>query len=317
LLEPEKSGSRFLTMSTSCNSPEENQPLEARLRSLSNTDQLNTCSLILSASGISHRIQPISTSHIEIFVSVSDLQEASDELQSYEEENRNWPPISSYDSYAPVFRAMAPIVVALLVYMYDLSGEWSKESIWFAQGAGDSVAILSSHQYYRLITALTLHADVVHLLGNCFLGSFMLHFLLLATGNGIGLFSVLVGSTLANFINVIVHGPGHHFVGFSTAVFVVIGMLCTIRFADNSRQAMFPLLMPIMAGFALLALLGSSGERTDLGAHLFGLLCGLMTGNIVRLKHFAKWRGSITIQITLVLLSFSIVWACWLNALSI
>lgn len=304
-------------MSASSNSPEENHPLEARLRSLSSIDQLNTCSLILSALGISHRIQPISDHHFEIFVSVSDLQAAADELQRYEEENRNWPPSLSYDSYAPIFRAMAPIVVALLVYIYGLSGEWSRESIWFAQGAGDSAAILSSNQYYRLITALTLHADIVHLLGNCFLGCFLLHFLLLATGNGIGLFSVLVSSTLANLINVIVHGPGHHFVGFSTAVFVVIGMLCTIRFADNSKQSMFPIFMPIMAGFALLALLGSSGERTDLGAHLFGLLCGLMTGNIVRLKQFAKWRESITIQIVLVLLSLLIVWASWLNAFSV
>lgn len=299
------------------NSPLEDPPLEARLRSLPSIEQLNTCSLILSAVGISHRIQPISAQHFEIFVSISDLQEAADELQDYEEENLHWPPCPTYDNYAPVFRAMAPIVAALLIYIYGLSGEWSKESIWFTSGAGDSAAILSSHQYYRLITALTLHADAVHLLGNCFLGSFMLHFLLLATGNGIGLFSVLVTSTLANFINVLVHGPGHHFVGFSTAVFVVIGMLCTIRFADNAKQSMFPLLMPVMAGFALLALLGSSGERTDLGAHLFGLLCGLITGNIVRFKHFTKWRESISIQMTLVSLSLFIVWTSWLKALTV
>ncbi len=303
-------------MNPSGNSPLEDPPLEARLRSLPNIEQLNTCSLILSAVGISHRIQPISAQHFEIFVSISDLQKAADELQDYEEENLHWPPSPTYDNYAPVFRAMAPIVAALLIYIYGLSGEWSKESIWFASGAGDSAAILSSHQYYRLITALTLHADAVHLLGNCFLGSFMLHFLLLATGNGIGLFSVLVTSTLANFINVLLHGPGHHFVGFSTAVFVVIGMLCTIRFADNAKQSMFPLLMPVMAGFALLALLGSSGERTDLGAHLFGLLCGLITGNIVRLKHFTKWRGSISIQIILVLLCLFIIWASWFKAFS-
>ena len=303
-------------MNPSGNSPLEDSPLEARLRSLPSIELLNTCSLILSAAGISHRIQPVSSDLFEIFVSISDLQEAAEQLQQYEEENLHWPPRPAYDSYAPVFRAMAPIVAALLIYIYGLSGEWSRASIWFSNGAGDSAAILSSHQYYRLITALTLHADAVHLLGNCFLGSFMLHFLLLATGNGIGLFSVLVTATLANFINVVVHGPGHHFVGFSTAVFVVIGMLCTIRFVDNSKQSMFPLLMPVMAGFALLALLGSSGERTDLGAHLFGLLCGLITGNIVRLKHFTKWRASISIQITLVILSLFIVWRSWFNALS-
>ena len=42
--------------------------------------------------------------------------------------------------------------------------------------AGDSAAILNNFQLYRLVTALTLHADIVHLLGNCFLGGFLLHF---------------------------------------------------------------------------------------------------------------------------------------------
>lgn len=304
-------------MSSPGNSHAEEPELEARLRSLPNIDQLNTCSLTLSAAGISHRIQPVSTQHFEIYVSIADLQVAADELQHYEEENRNWPPAPTYDSYAPVFRAMSVIVVALLIYVYGLSGEWSNESPWFIKGAGDSAAILSLHQYYRLITALTLHADAVHLLGNCVLGSFLLHFLLLTTGNGIGLFSVLVSAALANYINVIVHGAGHHFVGFSTAVFVVIGMLCTIRFAGRAQQTMLPYLMPVMAGFALLALLGSSGERTDLGAHLFGLLCGLITGNIVRLKTFTKWRKSMLIQVVLVLLALGIVFMSWLKALSL
>ena len=303
-------------MNTSENSSQENTPLEARLRSISNIEKLNTCSLILSAAGISHRIQIISTQHIEIFVSVTDLQKAIEELQHYEEENRYWPPRPSYDNFAPVFRAMAPIVIAALIYVYGLSGEWSMNSIWFSSGAGDSAAILYSHEYYRLVTALTLHANVVHLLSNCVLGSFLLHFLLLSLGNGIGLFSVLVSSVIANFINVFLHGPGHHFVGFSTAVFVVIGMLCTIRFAENKKNTMLPLLMPIMAGFALLALLGSSGERTDIGAHFFGLLCGLFTGNIVKLPNFKMWRNSFSFQISLVLLTTNILWLSWISAFS-
>lgn len=303
-------------MSPPGNSLQDNEPQDARLRSLSSLEQLNTCSLILSAAGISHRIQIISTRQIEIFVSVSDLLKATEELQHFEEENKHWPPRPSKDDYAPVFRAMAPIVAAALIYMYGLSGEWSSQNIWFSSGAGDSAAILSSHEYYRLITALTLHADVVHLLGNCFLGSFLLHFLFLTLGNGIGLFSVLLTAGLANFINVALHGPGHHFVGFSTAVFAVIGMLCTIRFAEERRRTIIPLLMPVMAGFALLAFLGSSGERTDLGAHLFGLLCGLLSGNIVKFHNFTQWRDSFVLQISLVLSTIVLLWICWLSALS-
>ena len=295
--------------------PESNEQ-EARLRSLSSAEQLNICSLILSAAGISHRIAFISRQQIEIYVTVTDLQKAADELNNYEEENRHWPPPLSYDRYSPIFRAMAPVVIALLIYIFSLSGDWSMDSIWFAGGAGDSTAILELHQYYRLITALTLHADAVHLLGNCFLGGFLLHFLLLRTGNGIGLFTVVMCAALANFINVFLRGPGHHFVGFSTAVFVVIGMLCTMGFADKNKSSNVTLFMPVMAGFSLLAMLGSSGERTDLGAHLFGLLCGLPAGYIIKLHHFNRWRDSLHLQIVLVALTLLLIWNSWQAALS-
>lgn len=298
------------------NPTQDSHLLQARLRTFSNKEQLDTTSLILSAAGISHRIEITATQQIVIFVSVTDLLQATEELQKYDEENHNWPPSPHSDNFMPIFRALSPIVAAALIYVYHLSGEWSIESTWFIAGAGDSAAVLTSHEYYRLITALTLHADAVHLMSNCFLGCFLLHFLLLSLGNGIGIFSVLISSTVANFINVYIRGPGHHFVGFSTAVFVVIGMLCTIRFADNSNHRAFRVIMPIMAGFALLAFLGSSGERTDLGAHLFGLLTGLFAGNIVTLPKFTQWRDSTGLQFTLVLLTAIIIWASWASALT-
>lgn len=298
-------------------SPSEELPdQETRLRTLSTIEQLNTCSLILAAQGISHRISFIADTQIEIFVQLTDLEVARTELEHFEEENRNWPPNSSYDDYAPIFRAMTPVVIAVLIFVYSLSGDWSLEGRFFAAGAGDSDAILHSHQFYRLVTSLTLHANSVHLMGNCLLGGFMLHFLLLTTGNGIGLFTVLFGSAAANFINVYLRGPGHLFVGFSTAVFVIIGMLCVIGFSGKHSRAILPILMPVMAGLALLALLGSSGERTDLGAHLFGLLCGLVIGNITKLPSFKTMRDSIPLQVALSLFSFLIVWLSWLTALS-
>ncbi len=77
---------------------------------------------------------------------------------------------------------------------------------------------------------------------------------------------------------------GHHFVGFSTAVFAVIGMLSMVSHHHQKRRIGFHFLMPFMAGAALLAMLGSSGERTDLGAHLFGLVSGLAIGRLLCLK---------------------------------
>ena len=42
--------------------------------------------------------------------------------------------------------------------------------------------------------------------------------------------------------------------------------------------------LPLAAALGLLGLLGSSGENTDLGAHLFGFGCGIVLGLL-----WGKW----------------------------
>lgn len=287
------------------------------IRKVSDPQLLNIYSLVLCAADITHRIRYLSPCEIEILVPSHLEEKAHYELDTYELENRHSRQSYEEDVFVPIFKAMSVIVTSCLVFLYSVTGPWNKQSLWFARGGGDSEAILHKFELYRLVTALTLHADVVHLLSNCFFGLILLHFFLQLTGNGIGLFSLLVTATLANYINVAVHGPGHLFVGFSTAIFSVIGMLCTMSFYQKTDRVLLHFFMPIMAGLAFLALLGSSGERTDLGAHLFGLLCGLVSGNIIRLPNFAIIRESIIVQSVLATVSFLTCYLCWATALAI
>jgi len=291
------------------------QSADTLIKKCTDPRKLNVYSLVLSAAGITHRIQYISHEHIEIYVTGRSVEKALYELASYDQENKNWPPPHSVDTFSPTFLAMSPLVVGCLACIFGLSGEWRPDSNLFAKGAGDSTAILHNLEIYRLVTPLTLHADLVHLMSNCILGGFLLHCFFLVTGNGIGLCAMLLTAALANMINVAVHGPGHLFVGFSTAVFAVIGMLCTMNFTKKSRRFNLQFFMPVMSGLALLAFLGSSGERTDLGAHLFGLLCGLVSGNIVNFSWFYSLRSSIFVQSLLSVLAFAFVLGCWLLAL--
>ncbi len=297
--------------------PPSEQSSESLIVQVSDPHLLNTYSLVLSAVDITHRIQYISAHNIEIYVSTKQQERALYELASYDSENRNWPPSIRPDTFVPTFRAMSAVVIGSLIFIYGLTGDWHFKSLWFQKGAGDSAAVINNFELYRLVTPLTLHADIVHLMGNCFLGGILLHFFLHLTGNGIGLFAMLVTATLANLINVLVHGPGHLFVGFSTAIFSVIGMLCTISFALHTKRPTLHFLMPLMSGLALLAFLGSSGERTDLGAHLFGLLCGLVSGNFVRLPIFITLRSSFLAQSLLGSLTFAVFFTCWLIALKV
>jgi len=272
-------------------------------------------SLVLSAVDIPHHINCITPDHYEIYVEEHQFPQAKKEITTYINENRNWPPAPpAEDGFRPTFLAMSPVIISIIIYIFNLSGNWNNHSLWFTRGAGDANAILDNLELYRLITPLTLHADIVHLLGNCFLGGILLHFLLHITGNGIGLIIILISAVTANYINVIIHGHDHYFVGFSTAVFAIIGMLCTISLTRQNKHTTLHFFIPLMAGFALLALLGSGGKRTDLGAHLFGLLCGFVSGGVVLLPCYETMRRSFTIQTVLGITFFATVYLAWYSA---
>lgn len=293
------------------------QGSEVFLIEVSDSETLDTYSLVLAAADISHRASLISGHHMEIYVAPSQQQKALDEIHAYILENDQWPPpVAANVSFIPTFRAMSPLLIGCLIGIHGMSGDWQPEVPWFAKGAGNSTAILNHGELFRLVTSLTLHADIVHLLSNCFLGIFLLHFYLQLTGNGLGLSAMLATAVAANYLNVLVHGSGHLFVGFSTALFAIIGMLCTMSFAFKTSRFFLHFFMPIMAGLALLALLGSEGERTDLGSHLFGLGCGLLGGNLVRLPFFPALRASLLLQTLLGTLVFAIFYSCWLLAFS-
>ena len=287
-------------------------PFEEWMVCRTDAEHLDTFSLVLLAANIPHRIRVVSPAQMEIYVALPEKEKALKELSAYTEENADRPANSDVNPvFTPIFQAMSPLIIGCLACLYGITGDWQPQALWFSKGAGDSTAILHNHEFFRLVTALTLHADVVHLLSNCILGLFLLHFFLLLTGNGIGLFAVLLTSASANYLNVLMHGPDHLFVGFSTAVFSIIGMLCTISFALKTTRFVPHLFMAIMAGLALLALLGTEGERTDLGSHLFGLFCGLIGGNMVRLPCFPILRSSFWLQTllsTFVLLTFYLCW---------
>jgi rhomboid protease GluP len=274
-----------------------------------------TWSFVLTALQIPHQ-SLIKDGFFHLLVPHSLKARALNELEEYSSENSSWPRKAQHpEQTAKTFQPPALLLVGSLALFYSVTGPWDGNSLWFQLGAGNSQAILEYSQWYRLITSLTLHADIIHLLNNCILSGFLLHFFFLLVGNGIGLFTLLLSAATGNYINVAIHGPGHIFVGFSTAIFAVIGLLSMLRYSNNSRTIGSHALVPLMAGVALLAMLGSSGERTDLGAHFFGLLCGLLFGKILGLRPIKRLKDSLFIQTFLFLSSLSAVLISWMLAL--
>jgi rhomboid protease GluP len=281
-----------------------------------NKDQLSVCSLVLSAMEIPHSISTRNSMGV-ILVAANDAERATFHLSAYLAENRDWPPRPlPADEITSGIQPPTIIIIGALMLFYSVTGQWDSHSIWFSSGAGNSSAILQGGEYFRLVTALTLHADLTHLLGNCFIGGFLLHFFCRLVGSGMGLAATLTAAVMGNGINVCLHGDGHLFVGYSTAVFATIGMLVMASYQSKKTLSRFDLVLPFMAGVALLAMLGSSGERTDLGAHLFGLLSGLVIGRILMTEIFIRLCRSNFIQLVLFIYTGFIVYLSWWTALA-
>lgn len=273
-------------------------------------EQASSCSLVLSSVNISHTVTTEGTSYI-IHVKSQDANMAVFHLDAYRAENRNWPPPQYEIEQSSALQPPTFLVIGGLILFHLVTGPWSAKSSWFINGAGDASLILERGEFFRLITPLTLHADLTHLMGNCLLGGFLLHFFLKTTGPGLGLFSMLTSAILGNYINVQVHGGDHRFVGFSTAVFAIIGMLSTISMHRRKEHSLLQMVLPFMAGAGLLAMTGSSGERVDLGAHFFGLLSGFATGGLLVSQPVATLRHSSFFQFLLFLASTAIVFLSW------
>ncbi len=278
-------------------------------------EQAELWSLVLLSAGIGN-ITEHPTSDYVVMVSASLAERAESEIGHFERENRNWPPPKNLG--VTVDSAERPPTVLLmgsLMVFHLVTGPFTDGSEWFHQGAVDSRAILEDAEWWRLLTALTLHADPVHLLGNIFIGGLVIHFLCQMVGTGRGWFMLMLAGTVANLANVMARGSGHISVGFSTAVFAAVGLLCGEQVQLMNLRSV---LLPLGAGVALLAMLGSSGQRTDLGAHLWGLLVGLLLGVVWRWAnnnwHLGYRWGKQTYLLAVTILA---VWLAWLKALAV
>ncbi len=274
-------------------------------------EDLAACSLVLSAVAIDHI-----TNKNTLQVEQRNVSSALYHLNQYLEENKNWPPAQYNDHVVHTDNPPTVFMMSLFILFFWYTGEWSNGNSWFINGAVNNTAILEQDQWWRLVTALTLHADLIHLVGNCIIGGFMVHLLCKATGYGLGWFLLLLVGGSGNFLNIILRDQPHLSVGFSTAIFGAVGIFSGLRLHGFTRAPLQHLIIPLGGGVGLLAFLGTSGARTDLGAHLLGFCAGIGAGILVRKSGLIKDAQSQGLQQLLFGLTLCIVFFCWSLALS-
>jgi membrane associated rhomboid family serine protease len=271
--------------------------------------------LVLSSMDITSVVHPAPPGWV-IVVTRADHARALDAIRLYEAENKNWPPKRQRELLPYARTLVAPLLMSLLVVFYAVTGPESATSMWFVQGTASNQRILHG-EIWRTVTALTLHADTLHVLGNALTGSIFLSAVNRRLGDGRGPLLVLVAGALGNAMNAVWHRTTHLSIGASTAVLGAVGILVATQLSVDRKSGPRPWLErigPVAGGLALLGMLGAS-PNSDLYAHLFGLVAGLIVGLLAALALRGKGRSSLAVQIVSAVLTFAIVALCWTLAL--
>jgi membrane associated rhomboid family serine protease len=164
------------------------------------------------------------------------------------------------------------------------------------------------------VTALTLHVDLVHVLGNAIATALLLPPIIRRLGPGVGLGLVLLAGAAGNLLAAAVQGPRHVAVGASTATFGALGILAALRLGSSSpagRQRGRRWIVPV-ASVLLLAMLGT-GPGTDVIAHALGLVAGAALGRVAAI---VRQPVAAPIQRALVAAVALAVLGCWCAALA-
>jgi len=152
---------------------------------------------------------------------------------------------------------------------------------WNQLGLADSWKIVEG-DWWRAITALTIHADVAHLAGN--LGFGVLFGILVSQhiGGAAAWLLILLSGASGNLLNAYLYKSLHLSLGASTMVFAALGILgmFTLENKSSYRRKSMRRWLPFLATVALLAFTGTAGERTDVLAHLSGFFSGCAGGLI-------------------------------------
>ena len=245
-------------------------------------------------------------------------EKAKYELWQYDRENRKPKPRDA--GITPVYKNAVPgvaVYVAIICLVAWFAGEALFNRDWFVLGRVDG-ELIRDGEWWRTITALTLHSGIRHLAGNIVFGVL---FGLMAgrlVGSGVAWFGIVVASAAANFLNTSLLESTHRAIGASTAVFAALGLVSGFVWrAKLMAQDRWPLrLGPIVGGIALLAYTGTGDANTDIGAHLAGFVCGFLCGMLLTLaagylKHKPVQIGSGIAAVSMVVLAWLVALQPW------
>jgi len=244
-----------------------------------------------------------------LWVSTTEYPAALRAIQQYQWENRHWrwrQPMAwrgfRFDWKVSMW--------GLLLVAVHVASRTVRPDFQLA-GCMDSAAVRTG-QWWRVFTAMLLHADAAHLASNISFGMIFLGLAMGRYGSGLGLLAAYLAGAVGNVAGLCFYPEPHFGVGASGMVMGGLGLLAAqsvtlLRYAFIGRKQA---LRGLMAGVMLLVLFGMS-PGTDVLAHFAGFITGLVFGAIL-LRLPPSWRTHKTDAAAAILFGGLVVATGWL-----
>ena len=239
-------------------------------------------SLVLVSQGIETTLEKEPTTRAWMLrVSCGDHPKALAAIHQYRLENRGW----NWRGNVPGSDLrLNPLVliwcVALGSWHYLASTKWA---LLMSAGRMDS-NLVSQGQWWRLFTAVTLHADLGHLMANLTFGLLMLGFAMGRFGTGPALLATLCAGALGNVVGLVLYPNAYMGVGASGMVMGAVGVLglhSLVVWRENDKAWRY-VVSGVVAVFFIFILVGLD-PNSDILAHLGGFLSGALFGALLSL----------------------------------
>lgn len=269
-----------------------------------------------------------------LLVPVEHAERARAELDKYAQENRVRP-IHDVPPFPLAWSAGAALAYAAILLALDVAQRREIFDIdWWSAGVASAGAIRAG-DWWRSITALSLHADLLHLASNLAFGAMFGVMLAQSIGFGLAWLAFVLTGWIGNGVNAWLQSPSHSSIGASTAVFGMLGVQVAHDWVRR-RQLHYNLFRrwaPIAVGAALLAWLGGDGRqidpnalpkamndlnvqlpRIDVWAHVLGFSAGVVLGGLIGWSR-PRFRLTLRMQAVPAAAALALVALAWCLAL--
>lgn len=239
--------------------------------------------LVLVAVGIPCEVQ-FDDGYV-VLVEAAERETALRQLWMYEQDrSRRPPPPRELPPPRPgAWRGSLVYIAVLLFTPFVVAQGWFATSLY---EAGAMVPeLLRGGQWWRALTALTLHWDGTHLLGNLAAGSLLGLTAAQVWGNARAWLLIGTAAVLANFAEGLLPLGDYTSAGASTAVFAALGLVAAHAWqVRNHGTRTLRDWVPLIAGVALLGMFGAGAQdpqgtvtdSTNVLSHALGFIMGVL-----------------------------------------